>query len=178
MRLGAQPFLWKWVLFAWEWKMTAPYQRLSTYPRFEREARGNSEMAYYTILGFQKIKSKSKQENYSLLTNFGNTIPALRAYNSMSSLNAENIRNTLKHIYIYVCIFFFFLCSFIFFSFVLFLFLFFSFCHFAFFSLELWLVRLSNILILRFTVALPLIFPCVIMIIFCSNYLTEGDHSL
>ena len=53
-------------------------------------------MAYYTILGFQKIKSKSKQENYSLLTNFGNTIPALRAYNSMSSLNAENIRNTLN----------------------------------------------------------------------------------
>ena len=123
--------------------MTAPYQRLSTYPSFEREARGNSEMAYYTILGFQKIKSKSKQENYSLLTNFGNTIPALRAYNSMSSLNAENMRNTLKHthtyiyIYIYICIFFFFLCSFIFFSFVLFLFLFFSFCHFAFFSLEL-----------------------------------------
>ena len=117
--------------------MTAPYQRLSTYPRFETEARGNSEMAYYTILGFQKIKSKSKQEDYSLLTNFGNTIPALRAYNSMSSLNAENIRNTLKNIYIYKCIFFFFLCSFIFFSFVLFLFLFFSFCHFAFFSLEL-----------------------------------------
>ena len=28
------------------------------------------------------------------------------------------------------------------------------------------------------TVALPLIFPCVIMIIFCSNYLTEGAHSL
>ena len=53
-------------------------------------------MAYYTILGFQKIKSKSKQENYSLLTNFGNTIPALRAYNSMSSLNAENIRNSLN----------------------------------------------------------------------------------
>ena len=52
------------------------------------------------------------------------------------------------------------------------------FCHFAFCSLELWLVRLSNIFILRFTVALPLIFPCVIMIIFCSNYLTEGAHSL
>ena len=44
MRLGAQPFLWKWVLFAWEWKWF-PYQRLSTYPRFETEARGNSEMA-------------------------------------------------------------------------------------------------------------------------------------
>ena len=28
------------------------------------------------------------------------------------------------------------------------------------------------------TVALPLTFPCVIMIIFCSNYLTEGAHSL
>ena len=37
---------------------------------------------------------------------------------------------------------------------------------------------ISNIFILRFTVALPLIFPCVIMIIFCSNYLTEGAHSL
>ena len=23
MRLGAQPFLWKWVLFAWEWKMVS-----------------------------------------------------------------------------------------------------------------------------------------------------------
>ena len=23
MRLGVQPFLWKWVLFAWEWKMTS-----------------------------------------------------------------------------------------------------------------------------------------------------------
>ena len=23
MRLGAQPFLWKWILFAWEWKMTS-----------------------------------------------------------------------------------------------------------------------------------------------------------
>ena len=31
---------------------------------------------------------------------------------------------------------------------------------------------------LRFTVALPLIFPCVIILIFCSNYLTEGAHSL
>ena len=39
-------------------------------------------------------------------------------------------------------------------------------------------VRLSNIFILRFAVALPLIFPSVIMIIFCSNYLTEGAHSL
>ena len=106
--------------------MTAPYQRRSTYPRFETEARGNSEMAYYTILGFQKIKSKSKQENYSLLTNFGNTIPALRAYNSMSSLNAEHIRNTLKHTHIYIYVFFFLP--------LLFYFLFFSFCFcFCFF---------------------------------------------
>ena len=36
MRLGAQPFLWKWVLFA-----------MSTYPRFETEARGNSDVAYW-----------------------------------------------------------------------------------------------------------------------------------
>ena len=42
------------------------------------------------------MKSKSMQENYSVLTNVGNTIPALRAYNSMSSLNAINIRNSLN----------------------------------------------------------------------------------
>ena len=57
-------------------------------------------------------------------------------------------------------------------------FMFFFLLLFYFFILELWLVRLSNIFILRFTVALPLIFPCVIMIIFCSNYSTEGAHSL
>ena len=51
-------------------------------------------------------------------------------------------------------------------------------CFESFFTSQLWLVRISNIFILRFTVALPLIFPCVIMIIFCSNYLTEGVHSL
>ena len=41
MRLGAQPFLWKWVLFA--------HQRRSTYPRFQRKARGNLEMAYWAF---------------------------------------------------------------------------------------------------------------------------------
>ena len=45
MRLGAQPFLWKWVLYAWKWKWF-PDQRLSTYPRFETEACGNSQMAW------------------------------------------------------------------------------------------------------------------------------------
>ena len=49
MKLGAQPFLWKWVLFTREWKMI-PYQRLSTYPRFETEAQGNSEMAYCWVV--------------------------------------------------------------------------------------------------------------------------------
>ena len=37
MRLDAQSFLWKWVLLA----------LLITYPRFETEAQGNSEIAYY-----------------------------------------------------------------------------------------------------------------------------------
>ena len=31
-----------------------PYQRLSTYPRFETEARGNSEMAYYSAFSVSK----------------------------------------------------------------------------------------------------------------------------
>ena len=47
-----------------------------------------------------------------------------------------------------------------------------------FFSLELWLVRLSNIFIIRFTVALPLIFLCIIMIIFCFNYFNWGSPFL
>ena len=32
-----------------------PHQRLSTYPRFETEARGNSEMAYYTLRLFKGL---------------------------------------------------------------------------------------------------------------------------
>ena len=48
MRLGAQPFLWK--SFIWmRMKKPFPYRRLSTYPRFETEARGNSEMVYCTM---------------------------------------------------------------------------------------------------------------------------------
>ena len=47
-RLGAQHFLRKWVLFAWEWKLF-PYQRLSTLPRFDTEILGNSEMAIWVI---------------------------------------------------------------------------------------------------------------------------------
>ena len=46
IRPRAHPFSWKWVLFAWKWK-PFPYQRLSTYPRIDTEARGNSEMACY-----------------------------------------------------------------------------------------------------------------------------------
>ena len=32
-----------------------PYQRLSTYPRFETDARGNSEMAYYILRLFKGL---------------------------------------------------------------------------------------------------------------------------
>ena len=36
--------------FIWmRMKKPFPYRRLSSYPRFETEARGNSEMAYYTM---------------------------------------------------------------------------------------------------------------------------------
>ena len=35
-------------IFEWEWKWF-PYQRLSSYPRFETEARENSEMAYCVV---------------------------------------------------------------------------------------------------------------------------------
>ena len=49
MRLGAQHFLRKWLLFAWEWKMISIGWSVSTYPRFETEALGDSEMAYGTM---------------------------------------------------------------------------------------------------------------------------------
>ena len=44
MRLGAQPFLWKWVLFEWEWKNHFHIEGWAP-----AEARGNSEMAYGTM---------------------------------------------------------------------------------------------------------------------------------
>ena len=48
MRLGAQPFLWNEV-YLHENEKWFPYQRLSTYPRFEKEARGNTEMAHWLL---------------------------------------------------------------------------------------------------------------------------------
>ena len=41
MKLGAQPFLWKWILFAWEWKMIS-ISNVEPLPSFWnfREARG------------------------------------------------------------------------------------------------------------------------------------------
>ena len=45
MRLGAQPFLWKWVLFAWELKKVS-ISKVEHQPSFETEAQGNSEKAY------------------------------------------------------------------------------------------------------------------------------------
>ena len=48
MRLGAQPFLWKWVLFAWEWKMIS-ISKAEHLPSFWNRGRGNSEMAYSTF---------------------------------------------------------------------------------------------------------------------------------
>ena len=44
MRLGAQPFLWKWVLFAWEWKMIS-ISKAEHLPSFWNRGRGKSEMA-------------------------------------------------------------------------------------------------------------------------------------
>ena len=45
MRLGAQPFLWKWVLFEWEWKMIS-ISKAEHLPSFWNRGPGNSEMAY------------------------------------------------------------------------------------------------------------------------------------
>ena len=63
MRLGAQPFLWKRVLFA-ENEIWFPYQRLSTYPSIETEARGNSKMSYYCIFDTKMVLNS--QDDYNL----------------------------------------------------------------------------------------------------------------
>ena len=59
MRLGAQPFQCENEFYLHENEKWFPYQRLSTYPRFETEAQGNSEMAYY-ILYLTSTKRASK----------------------------------------------------------------------------------------------------------------------
>ena len=44
-----QPFLWKWLWFAWKWNYmqnSVSYERFRTLTRFEREAQENSDMAY------------------------------------------------------------------------------------------------------------------------------------
>ena len=51
MRPSAQPFLWKWVLFAWGWKIICIWK---AEPRFGTEAGGNLEMAYYQQTSAQK----------------------------------------------------------------------------------------------------------------------------
>ena len=46
MRPSVQPFLWKWVLFAWEWKIISISKAEHLLPRFDTEAREDSETAY------------------------------------------------------------------------------------------------------------------------------------
>ena len=47
MRLGAQPFFWKWVLFAWEWKMIS-ISEAEHLPSLWNRDLGNSEMVHWT----------------------------------------------------------------------------------------------------------------------------------
>ena len=49
MRLSAQPFLWKWVLFAWEWKIIS-ISKAEDLTSFWYRGLGNSEMAYLGTL--------------------------------------------------------------------------------------------------------------------------------
>ena len=49
MRPSAQPFLWKGVLFAWEWKIIS-ISKAEHLASFDREAQENSEMAYFNPL--------------------------------------------------------------------------------------------------------------------------------
>ena len=61
MRLGAQPFLWKWVLFAWEWKMIS-ISKAEHLPSFWN--RGPGELGN----GLFPFNLISKLTIYSLLT--------------------------------------------------------------------------------------------------------------
>ena len=55
MRLGAQPFLWKWVLFAWEWKMIS-IPKAEHLPLFWNKGPGKlGNMAYWKTPQICKI---------------------------------------------------------------------------------------------------------------------------
>ena len=65
------------------------YQRLSTYPRFETEARGNSEMAYYRLYF---IKTCFCCRNYSntFISNYSLSQYFLVIY--VCNLNVKHVR--------------------------------------------------------------------------------------
>ena len=55
MRLGAQPFFSENEFYLRGNEKWFPYQRLNTYPRFETEARGNSEIAYKRFIHRHRV---------------------------------------------------------------------------------------------------------------------------
>ena len=74
MRPSAQPFSWKWVLFAWEWKIisTSKAEHLTS---FDTEAQGNSEMAYSELKTVSKV---IEMEKY--FARFSNGLSVLHAH--------------------------------------------------------------------------------------------------
>ena len=61
MRLGAQPFLWKWVLFAWEWKMISisEAEHLSSFWNRGPVELGNGVFLRFVFFFWQKNTKKN-----------------------------------------------------------------------------------------------------------------------
>ena len=52
MRVGAQPFLWKWVVFAWEWKILSisKVEHLTSFWYWGSGKLGNGLFIYFQLL--------------------------------------------------------------------------------------------------------------------------------
>ena len=74
MRPSAQPFSWKWVLFAWEGK-TISTSKAEHLTSFDTEAQGNSEMAYSELKTVSKV---IEMEKY--FARFSNGLSVLHAH--------------------------------------------------------------------------------------------------
>ena len=56
MRLGAQPFLWKWVLFAWEWKMIS-ISKTEHLPSFSNRGPGELGNGLFGLISSSSLYS-------------------------------------------------------------------------------------------------------------------------
>ena len=89
MRLDAQPFLWKWVLFAWEWKMIA-ISKAEHLPSLWNRGPVELEMAYFALCKGIQIMESWKFFPESRILGFGIRKTAHGFQNQTNDWNPES----------------------------------------------------------------------------------------